>query len=264
MFFNCIPWSDFAGESEMLFSGGLFAVEIIGLTEVNEGLNHDKWIKVLKIFSMLIQGFESSDRISNKDKDMINSLIDNVIGDNDNKNIKSIPLYVQSLFQHMLRKTTRINIDVNMWNKDVYRKGILKTTYGYQKIKHIYFDKKDNIKWNTFLQLYPSLENIQLKCYENIPLNPNQFKWAPSLLIDDNLLLNIYSYLCNVKDKEMEIIVCEPKNSKSSLESLINKHSEMYSALGYKLETAKTDSPGIVGTCDIFCINSKNKKLLYL
>eukprot|EP01084_Bolivina_argentea_P149206 260686_1 len=29
MFFNCIPWSDFAGESEMLFPGGLFAVEII-------------------------------------------------------------------------------------------------------------------------------------------------------------------------------------------------------------------------------------------
>eukprot|EP01084_Bolivina_argentea_P128854 227683_1 len=136
---------------------------------------------------------------------MINSLIDNVIGDNDNKNIKSIPLYVQSLFQHMLRKTICIVIDVSMWNKDVYGNGILGTKYGYQKIKHIYFDKKDNIKWNTFLQLYPSLEIIQLMCYENIhiPLQPNQFKWVPSLLIDDNLLLNIYSYLCNVKDKEM-------------------------------------------------------------
>eukprot|EP01084_Bolivina_argentea_P318178 551751_1 len=109
----------------MLFSGGLFTVQIIGLTEVNEGLNHDKWIKVLKIFSTLIQGRASLDRISNKDKDIINSLFDNVIGDNNNKNIKFIPLYVQSLFQHMLRKTTRINIDVNMWNKDIYRKGIL-------------------------------------------------------------------------------------------------------------------------------------------
>eukprot|EP01084_Bolivina_argentea_P259721 438340_1 len=102
---------------------------------------------------------------------------------------------------------------------------------------------------------------IKFVCYQYI--YPDKYKWAPSLLIDDNLLFDIYSYLCNVKDKQMQIMIAAPKNSKSSLETLINKNSETYRALGYKLETGKNYSPRVIGTCDIFYIIHNNKKPVY-
>ncbi len=45
-FFDCISWSKFSYESEMLFIGGFNRLEICGLTVINESNNmkYDKWI----------------------------------------------------------------------------------------------------------------------------------------------------------------------------------------------------------------------------
>eukprot|EP01084_Bolivina_argentea_P036411 67369_1 len=49
-FFNCVPWSDFAHESEMLWLGGMAPLAIIDLTEVDTGISHHKYITPITLF----------------------------------------------------------------------------------------------------------------------------------------------------------------------------------------------------------------------
>eukprot|EP01083_Nonionella_stella_P080984 222809_1 len=66
-FFDCIRWSDYAGESEMLFLGGFNQLEICGLTVIDNEVNvrYDAWIQSIRIFQTgMTRGQESTEKVT--------------------------------------------------------------------------------------------------------------------------------------------------------------------------------------------------------
>eukprot|EP01083_Nonionella_stella_P003621 10422_1 len=156
-FFDCIRWSDYAGESEMIFLGGYEPLEICGLTVFGneENVSYDEWIQSIKAFQTgMIKGIVSTDPVTPFNAEQIDLLVGNVL--NKRKAFDIIPEYIQTLFENVLHKTTVIGIDIDDLNKEicfVYDDGDVR--YGYDLLKHLYFDDKNAIKWNVLQQLFP-------------------------------------------------------------------------------------------------------------
>eukprot|EP01084_Bolivina_argentea_P259768 438450_1 len=233
-FFDCVPWSDFSFESEMLFLGGIIPLEITGLKDVSIGTDYDGWIKTLKIFDAgFIQADSTTDKVLKQHKDLILSLINKT---------KEIPIYVQILFDHLLQntKTVQINMDLlkknticfikDKWNNDI-------TRYGYKILKAIYLNGTQ-LKWSFIMKLFPSLQVLKVFSRVKTMDDVNSHKWAESLEINNDVLNKILTVLINVSDdnKGMRIYIFNPKNSIRSLKSLTSKHSASYGKCDYKLE----------------------------
>eukprot|EP01084_Bolivina_argentea_P219393 372113_1 len=111
-FFNCIKWSDFSGESEMLFLGGFQPLQIYGLSVLSDGNNYDKWIEAINIFQLsIIKGQETDININimKEYKNLIGSLINNII--NNNKNgINDIYFHIILYFVEIIFKFDEANV----------------------------------------------------------------------------------------------------------------------------------------------------------
>eukprot|EP01083_Nonionella_stella_P215086 774461_1 len=173
-FFDCIRWSDYAGESEMIFLGGYEPLEICGLTVFGneENVSYDEWIQSIKAFQTgMIKGIVSTDPVTPFNAEQIDLLVGNVM--NKRKALDIIPEYIKTLFENVLYKTTQIAIDIGRLNDEVcfwmgdvvicQGKMIGEVYYGYKLLKHLYFDDKNEMKWNVWQQLFPSLERIHIK-----------------------------------------------------------------------------------------------------
>eukprot|EP01083_Nonionella_stella_P003622 10423_1 len=158
-FFDCIRWSDFAGESEMLFLGGYMALEICGLTVIDNTVNtsYDEWIQSIKVFQTgMIDGAFSTDKVTLSNAEQIDLLVANVVNNTNALELDSIPEYIQTLFEKIVYKTTDIAIDIGFLNKEIsFVNTDGRVCYGYDLLKHLYFDDKNAIKWNVLQQLFP-------------------------------------------------------------------------------------------------------------
>eukprot|EP01083_Nonionella_stella_P145637 456721_1 len=214
-FFDCIRWSDCSGESEMLFLGGFDPLDVCGLTVLDNRLNmrYFNWITAMKVFRTgLTDGDVTTDKVRAVTVKHIDLLVDNLLN---KRKANDIPAYIQTLFEEILSKIPRIIIDIGRMNEVIcYTKGDGTVCYGYKRLKHLYFDDKNEIKWNVWRQLYPGLERIDIHSVVKIPSEENgvQFEYRESIFVDDVLMLGILSFLKQTKIKKIEIFYT--KNSK--------------------------------------------------
>eukprot|EP01083_Nonionella_stella_P187872 691328_1 len=253
-FFDCIRWSDFAGESEMLFLGGYEPLEICGLTVIGNEVNvsYDEWIQSIKVFQTgMIEGRTSTDKVTPSNAEQIDLLVGNVL--NKRKALDIIPQYIQTLFENVLHKTTWIGIDIGRLNKEIcfvyYDRRV---DYGYYLLKHLYFDDKNEIKWNVWRQLYPGLERIDIHSVVKIPSEENgvQFEYRESIFVDDVLMLGILSFLKQTKIKKIEIFY--PSNSMDSLNKLVKTYCGSFEEIDYRLDVDDTYCHEDWGSCTVF------------
>ena len=246
-FFECISWSRFPWEYEMLFIGGMNKLEICGLIEMKDEINYDRYIRAIKIFQNgFIDGISSSDKILMSDKEIIYKLI--------NLNNKQIPKYIIDLFQNLIKKTKCIHIDIGIFNKEiyfVYDDGDIR--FGYLLLRDIYFDSNNNIKWNIISKLFTSLHTIYIKKVDKIENELNGYKYGESIFMTDLLLTDILSFLCSPNNKCKYIVILYPLNSRSSLQSLINKYLKKYNQNNYHLKIEQYNHPQF-GSCISFCV----------
>merc|ERR1712154_728710 len=154
----------------------------------------------------------------------------------------------------MVNKTKCIQIDVGWMDKDicfVYKDG--DTAYGYKQFKPFYFNKANKIKWSVLKSLYPSLSTIFIRRIKKIPKQLNGYKYSPSILIDDALLLDIFEYLTKTNNEYKGIAIQYPLNSKDSLNQIIKEHSISFNKINFKM-VLKTQNSSQCGSCPSFQI----------
>eukprot|EP00483_Globobulimina_turgida_P004958 UN04968 len=127
--------------------------------------------------------------------------------------------------------------------------------YGYKSLKHLYFDAKNHIKWNTLRMLFPSVDTIHIFKTEKIPNTFNQEKRAPSILITEELLKNILIQLSNSVIKWKFITIYYPQNTQKTLDVLIHSYQALFNKCGCVLMVGEIDHPQY-GSCKSFQINS--------
>ena len=108
---DCMSWSDFPGELEILVLGGFQILEICGLSSIADSIKYDKWIQSIQILqNALIDGMELTEKVRASNVDLIDSLIGDVLNDD---NIELIPKYIQKLFKNIIQKTKCVQITIN-------------------------------------------------------------------------------------------------------------------------------------------------------
>eukprot|EP01083_Nonionella_stella_P045223 121544_1 len=252
-FFDCIRWSDCNGESEMLFLGGFDPLDVCGLTVLDNRLNmrYFNWITAMKVFRTgLTDGDVTTDKVRAVTVKHIDLLVDNLLN---KRKANDIPAYIQTLFEEILSKIPRIIIDIGRMNEVIcYTKGDGTVCYGYKRLKHLYFDDKNEIKWNVWRQLYPGLERIDIHSVVKIPSEENgvQFEYRESIFVDDVLMLGILSFLKQTKIKKIEIFY--PSNSMDSLNKLVKTYCGSFEEIDYRLDVDDTYCHEDWGSCTVF------------
>eukprot|EP01084_Bolivina_argentea_P287756 493771_1 len=260
-FFNCISWSDYPGESEMLFIGGLNPATICGLYSVSDSIKYDRWIQPFQIAISVLRSGENGafeHKITQTQVNLVESLISDVVNTENNieskDNIETVPKYVQQLFHNVINGVSRIIININMFNKEhiiAIHNSKVTILYGYQLFKHWYFDDKNQIRFDIIKALFPSLIEIHIRNTEY----DEHGKWLGSVFIDDTLMMNILSYLTNSKNEQC-IAVRYPLNTIHSLNKIVDRYNLLFSKIEYKLSFGKSLHPEN-GCCITFSIVTK-------
>ena len=107
-FFNCIRWSRFSAESEMLFVGGFQLLEICRLSVIGTALRFDRWIRGLSVLSSALQGQPMPEKVTRADAKTVHLLVACALKE---EIARVIPVYIQKLLGNMLN-VTRIELDI--------------------------------------------------------------------------------------------------------------------------------------------------------
>eukprot|EP01084_Bolivina_argentea_P145580 255139_1 len=243
-YFDCVPWSKFAYEQEMLFLGGLEPLQIIGMISVNDGMNYDKYCHTMGIFQEYVsRGLPSRLPITTGDETFINSAISSIVGFDITENCADesirnsskfpVPLYMQQQFKYMCYHIQKLEINFGVMDSIFHyadEAGNPKW-WGFPMLKHIYLDADGNIKWNIIKLLFPSLTTIEIsnQSWDSWPIR------IVPILIDDPLLSNILSYVSANDTKIESIRIVPPLNDAKSAMLLVHKHSPSYHKHNYTL-----------------------------
>ena len=157
-YFNCVQWSDFPGESEMLFFGSERPLKITSVTEISSGQVYDKFIKTFTILDYMIKGLLLPDSVRETlgDAEFIKSCIDwNLDGQKDRN---KCPKYVNRVFRAFCSEKTRISINLEM----------IRTVY--PNVSKIFFDKGcDNLLNLDYIsRIFPLMTIINIHGVGNI------------------------------------------------------------------------------------------------
>ena len=139
-FFNCISFSDYPLEFEMLLVGGFRTISIIGLYSLDDRSKYDDWILTMKLFEGIFMGVPSNIAMQDKNKQQMNLLMDDYMNNED------IPFYIRQLFENWLRKTPNLCIDIDVLTKDIC--GVSKdgdVFYGYKSVAHCVLKDENRI-----------------------------------------------------------------------------------------------------------------------
>eukprot|EP01084_Bolivina_argentea_P206397 352413_1 len=270
-FYNCVSWSDFPGESEMLFLGGFQLLEISGLTVMSDSCKYDKWVRMIKIFENgLIKGIESTDKITISDEQSLETLVNaSICGRNDvdeqnvieSKKSNLVPKYVNALFESLINKTVSVTIDVGKLNKEIcFERETVGTFYGYKVIKNFYLTDENRIKWDVLKKVFPFLTTVHVRCIEKISKSMNSFKYSGSVYVDDLLMCNVLKYLTNTNNKFQGIIIHHPLNNMNSLNEMISNYSRSFGKIRFTLLT-REHTHARYGSCTTFYIIDSGIKL---
>eukprot|EP01084_Bolivina_argentea_P141304 248324_1 len=255
-FWNCVSWSDYPGEMEMLFIGGWQELEICGLIDIDNSMNYDKWIESMQIFQKgLIQCMPSNTiQPSNNHEKMIGLMIHDVLTDDNMDNqSKDVPMYVHQLFNQLLTKTISIEIDIGCLNTNVcFIDEFGDVMYGYKLLYHIYFTPNNNIKWNVLRMLFPSVHVIYIRYAKRSKYMKSNY--VKSIEISNESLKTLLSYLSSPNNTWKCINIHYPSNTMKSLESLIENHQLSYNRHGFKIGIKKIKHQQF-GSCHSFFIH---------
>eukprot|EP01084_Bolivina_argentea_P112610 200831_1 len=257
-FFSCIQWSDFPGESEMLFIGGYQRLKIFGLSMLDENCNYDKWIQCVNIFERSIGGMLSSHVVTWEHYARLRVLISQFVND-DNYNkgkVESPPIYVSNLFKNFCDSQYSVQIDIDQYNRQILHDDINDNAcFGHFALKDLYFHSNGYIKLDMFRKLLKNSVGLMINCKNKISGEWNGYKYSSSITIDDEYLLYMLKHLNNKTVKSWpHIVIDKPNNSSSSLKHLIKKFSNLFGACNYELEIQKTNHNQF-GKCDSFRID---------
>eukprot|EP01084_Bolivina_argentea_P295845 509467_1 len=243
--FDCCLWSDFPSESEKLYMSMKFFMEIVDLVEVQTAIHYNQWISALKIFErMLTGGLVLFEPITETDQNIIELLVKSVVNKSENV-VSNIPKYIATSFDHIRHNTKNINIDIYKLSVDTWVSDTNKTLFCGKPLKHIYFDQKDNIKWNVINCLFPSLSRIHIRRIEN-------YTWSNSIALTDRLFSDILGFLnqCYIDC----IRIYSPGNNLDSMKAFQLQYVEKYEGIGYKMNIVQNHSGSVYmkNRCDIF------------
>ena len=255
--FNCISFSAFPGEAEMLFISGLNPLPVIGLTDLSLSAVHDDHIRAIKILQTCLEGNASSDQLTESLYGTLTELLSIKLSSDSNPNEPdnaSIPPYVADIFGHLLQSLPRITIDIGLFKVDIagnYGNGIIR--YGYNKLSALFMDASSEwIKLEIFNKLVPDIKHIHIKC---IDIKTANYKYLPSIMVTDEILIDIHSALTSYWSLK-SIQIYSPKNTSSSMSSLLRKYKDMFGASGYRVSVREKNNPQY-GKCDVIRIKKQ-------
>lgn len=254
-YFNCIPWSDFGAEYEMLFVAGYSPLEICGLSSIAENTNYSKWIQSMSIFqNVMISGHLLSKPISEEDVKRIKALVhyrlyfssrkakskQNSLKSRTQKAEIDIPPYIRRLFDNMLNKARTLMINTKYVNDDVNEFAMNNKQcrkYGYRKLKDLCFSETNEFKWNHISLLFPSIRSINIIA---LHIHENQNIMYPSIAITNQFMQKALKYLANTKRKFNSIMVNHPQNKRQDLNVMIKRYSASFRKIKCKLVLIKS------------------------
>ena len=235
-FFNCISFSDYGYESEMLFISGYHQLEIIGVCCMSDNTQYDEWITTLMFFQLcFLDGDASSSAITERVKSQIKVLFDYGLKDcnNNNDDKQIIPKYVYKLFQNILQKTELIQINIGFLNNDIAYIDERGKQYGFKSLKSYYLNEDNQVKWNVIKSLFPSLKTIRIQSVKKTKNAKHGFKFSKSILLSDKVFEDILSYLSTIQQPLQSLLIHDPLNSDSEIEELIQKYKASYRKIHY-------------------------------
>eukprot|EP01084_Bolivina_argentea_P038276 70775_1 len=277
LFFACVQFSDYPGEVEMLFIGGLTLFQISGLSSIGmKIIAYDRYIESIKIFeAVLVNAQTLPEPISVEQRDTIKGLIGTVLKNNKRKQekdcdeketvmdkkenkCKDIPIYVELLFKNLLNKIGRVTIDIERLSKNkLFADKLNGVQYGGHSLSHFYLtDKNEGIKWDVLQKLFPSLWTIHISRSRKI-LNVNgvnEFRFMESIKITKNLLKSVLKHLSEPKNDWGWIDIHFPANQKNQLNQLIDSYQNAFNKKKFKLLMKKSEHSQY-GSCQSFCIH---------
>eukprot|EP01084_Bolivina_argentea_P049965 91881_1 len=161
-YFNCVLFSDFPGEAELLFIGGLEPLNIIGLTDLSLCVDYNKYICAIKMVQCCLDSKPSLDVLSEESHNILLHLLNTKISSQSNKsNELLIPSYIQSIFDHILKSYSELSVDFNLFNKQLmYTDNIGGRHYGYIKLHSLFIDSNNWIRLNVLHKLVPQITAI--------------------------------------------------------------------------------------------------------
>ena len=122
-FWDCNYWSSYQSENERVFLGGKGPLEFLTIRDVPLCINYSPYIKVLKIFDLMIEGYCLGGTVpKSKDVRCLSAVFDCVIKDNiqdSDQNLQnkpsSVPAYIASFFRHYLLQKELVLINLDDW-----------------------------------------------------------------------------------------------------------------------------------------------------
>eukprot|EP01084_Bolivina_argentea_P239338 402298_1 len=164
-FFNCIKFSDYKNEQEMLFIGGFSAIPFSSIINTQNKNNYGEFVKVLSTLSRLNVNKINTFSFSKKYLRVLDELVKHRIGQGSIRT-DGIDSYVLGLFKHFCYNVDYIKFNMNVVNEDflyVHKKRNTKC-YGFKALYDIFFNAKlDIVNLPLVFNLYDNLEEITME-----------------------------------------------------------------------------------------------------
>ena len=264
-FFDCIYWSRFSAESEMLFIGGFQPLYICGLRLVGAALNFDRWIPALVALNACLQGDAITDKVSDEDAETARALVTDALGGGV-ENLRIVPVYISRLFRNLLDSTTAVAMDKGCFSKEcmftVPHGDRTFSQFGLKIISDIFLTETGRIKWSVLRRLLPNLKMVAIRNSKFIPKKESVdmslvMKMVESVKIDEALLDGILREL-RFGAAWTNITIFNPTNSAESLWRLICKYMARFKAEKFQINTDiyKDDVHGVDGSHIVFTIRA--------
>ena len=162
--FECAAFSDFKGEGEYLFIGGLEKLVIENIKEARKGgLSYKSKLQAITQLHKLFRGGGCNERLK---VHLMNEFIDQKIKYNKERKAKSQRSrpkqrdYCSMIFDFYCDDSKEI----------VIRLSLLE--YSYKRIAHSFLDKKNQLKLDRIIELFPNCKKITIIDGEDIRLAP--------------------------------------------------------------------------------------------
>ena len=257
-FFNCIRWSRFSAESEMLFIGGFQAMLICRLSVIGTALRFDRWIRALAILSSVFKGQPVSEKVTRTDAETVHLLVAHALN-GDCKllaNEPAIPVYVEKLLLNQLNSVTTISFALSRFIKGVQHvhvgRGLRIPSFGFNAISDVFLTDTGEIKWRVLRRLVPNVEAIGIQRTEGIANEPNRCKYIRSIRVDEEMLKSMLGAI-RIGTAWEKIIIFKPSNSAASLSKLIGAHAASFEEEEFFIQT-ETVEHHKCGSCFIFTV----------
>ena len=156
-FMDCNYWSCYVHEDERLLLGGLEALQFATIRNIAQSENYTQFVKVLNLLDQIIKGVGvGAIPPSFDDVTRLREMINVETAGNHDKNF--IPVYVQTLFHHLLMNKKEITINLRTWAKHLifYNKESGHNVYGYKRFGELFgFEATTKmIDINFFIKLF--------------------------------------------------------------------------------------------------------------